>query len=285
MNGGIYTITSPSGLQYVGSAASFSKRWYRHRKGLKEGTHYNKRLLAASRKYGPDGFVFKILLICEPKDQVFYEQRAIDVLKPKYNICAVAGSCVGVKQSAEAIAKRVAKMRGRQVSQETREKIAAAHRGRKMPESFRLAMIGRKHTAETKAKVSASKRDRCTPELRQRLRVANLGKKRPPRSVEWCQKISQSKCGRTPTLETRAKMSASAKARTPMNVEVRAKISSAVKALWVDRPRPTHWKCGHEAITENRLKYGGCKVCRRTYSRERARAKAAVRAASRLEAA
>lgn len=52
MNCGVYTITSPSGKQYVGSAIVFYKRWSAHRRALEMGRHENKRLMYGGLEEG-----------------------------------------------------------------------------------------------------------------------------------------------------------------------------------------------------------------------------------------
>ena len=80
-------------------------------------------------KYDEQNFEFKIQLVCAPENLLFYEQRAIDILKPEYNILKVAGSRLGAKfsestkakwsairkgvvQTPEHVAKRVSKIKG-----------------------------------------------------------------------------------------------------------------------------------------------------------------------------
>jgi group I intron endonuclease len=143
---GIYTITSPSGGQYVGSAVKIRNRWNGHKKALRKGTHKNAKLQNAWNKYGEAAMTFAVALICRPVDLLLYEQAFIDVKKPQYNICLVAGSSFGVKrsdeyrlaksqklkgvkQSAELVAARVAGLIGHVVSIETRAKIGAKHIG------------------------------------------------------------------------------------------------------------------------------------------------------------
>jgi len=98
---GIYTITSPSGKQYVGSAVNIDIRCNRHKRLLRTGEHYNRVLQNAANKYGVESLVFSRLLICRIEDLVIFEQRSIDILKPSYNICLMAGSMLGYKHTNE----------------------------------------------------------------------------------------------------------------------------------------------------------------------------------------
>ena len=194
MNTGIYAIESPSGNQYIGSAIDIKRRWRRHRKDLRNGSHGNKSLVRSAKKYGIDSFSFRILLICLPQHLLMYEQAAIDGLKPKYNLAPIAGSSLGIKRSSEFRRKISAALRQRIITPETRARIGNVHRGKKLPihviealvagrarnpmsieqrrknakamhtteakERKRMAMIGRSVSQETRAKISASLKGR-----------------------------------------------------------------------------------------------------------------------------
>lgn len=135
MTSGIYSITSPSGKFYIGSAVDFNKRWAVHRSLLKKGSHHSRGLQRAATKYGLDKLTFCQVLICCQKDLIFYEQLLLDGLNPTYNSNPIAGSClgakfsqktkdamsaarVGVRQTAEHIQKRTAKLLGARRSPE-----------------------------------------------------------------------------------------------------------------------------------------------------------------------
>ena len=96
---GIYKITSPSEKMYIGSAIRFKKRWHLHLHKLRHGKHENSKLQKSFNKYGECNLKFSILLICSKHDLLFFEQRVLDILKPEYNICTIAGSSFGVKRS------------------------------------------------------------------------------------------------------------------------------------------------------------------------------------------
>lgn len=90
---GIYAITCiKTGKQYVGSAKHIWNRWKDHRKHLKQGDHANIHLQRAWDKYGSAEFGFSVLEdVLLFKDLVEREQHWIDTLKPKFNICQIAG--------------------------------------------------------------------------------------------------------------------------------------------------------------------------------------------------
>lgn len=143
MAAGIYEITAPSGHRYIGSAVDIERRWVRHRKDLRAGKHGNINLQRAAAKYGADRLAFNVLIICAPADALMFEQRAIDGLRPTYNIAPVAGSSRGIKRSAEFKAKVSRGLQGRIVSAETRAKIGAKHRGKKLsPDHVRMWHAG-----------------------------------------------------------------------------------------------------------------------------------------------
>ena len=152
MCNGVYRIRNLINNQcYIGSVAwrgGFSQRWYRHQRELKKQEHHSLKLQNAWNKYGSDAFVFEILLYCEPKDCLIYEQIALDHYQLKYNISLVAYCPMLGRQHTE---DTKAKMRqanlGRKHSQETREKIRQA----KMGNTYRR---GQKHSDDVKAKLS-----------------------------------------------------------------------------------------------------------------------------------
>jgi len=133
---GIYTIVHrEKGKRYIGSAVNIRLRRNEHYKRLRRGIHENRHLQHAWNKYGESAFQFKPLLICAPKDLLSYEQRCFDGYKPEYNICPTARSKLGVACSPETREKIAAAQRGRTLgphSAEWIENSAAARRGLKL---------------------------------------------------------------------------------------------------------------------------------------------------------
>ena len=71
-------------------------------KMLRDGNHHSPYLQRAYDKYGEDAIVFTILETAVGKEELLaLEQKYIDDLKPKYNVCKFARSCLGVKRSKE----------------------------------------------------------------------------------------------------------------------------------------------------------------------------------------
>ena len=166
---GVYIITAISGKQYVGSAINFASRWRVHKHHLRNGTHPNAKLQAAWNKHGAVSFKFERLLICDREDVLFYEQRAINVLKPWYNILQIAGHSTGYKHTPETRAGFSAARKGVSHgprSEETKEKIRAKQIGVKRGSA----------SLETKEKLCIASTAAMTPEARQHLSKINSGK-------------------------------------------------------------------------------------------------------------
>lgn len=118
---------------------------------------------------------------------------------------------------------------GAKLSDETKEKIAAAHRGKKLTPEHLAKMsdsargeknpfFGKTHTPETGAKISAANRGRkWSDESRAKLSASLTGIRHTPRTTTW-----------THTDETKKKMSDAAKRRPAKSAETRAKISASL---------------------------------------------------------
>lgn len=201
---GIYSITSPSGSRYVGSAVDIGRRWSRHRVEMRSGIHGNAGLRRAAAKYGVENIRFSVLLVCRPQDVLFYEQRAIDIINPEYNIARIAGSSAGIVRSAEFKRKVSEGSKGRIVTAETRAKIGEKHRGKTIPLHMIEALRERNRlnplsieTLRERAKAMH------TPEARAKQTAAKIGR---PVSEETRTKISAALKGHLVSEETRQKI-------------------------------------------------------------------------------
>lgn len=165
---GIYRITQVStGLFYIGSSIDIFTRWRQHKYAFsKPGSKgANPRLTEAWNICGESDFLFEIIETCEPTKAILLEreQHYIDTLKPTFNIAHKAGSRLGSKASDETKAKMSAAMVGKNVgkvrSAETREKLreAATNISDETREKMAASKRGRKASEETKAKMRTSK--------------------------------------------------------------------------------------------------------------------------------
>ena len=229
---GIYSITNTvTGHQYIGSAINLSKRKREHMAALRRGDHGNVPLRRAWWKHGEDCFRFSALLLCNASNLLFYEQRAIDVFQPIYNICKVAGSRLGARYSEEA-KRRLSEQRRSAprtdaqlrhlrsladsargtvrgpMSADVKRKISSSTAGKRLSQEhvakIAAASKGRLHSEEAKAKISAALRGRKKPPLSDAHRAAisarHSGRKHSPDSIE---RMRQAALRRSPELLAR----------------------------------------------------------------------------------
>ena len=104
---GIYKIINKlNGDCYIGSSIKLKDRRSRHFRDLKNGVHHSIVLQRAVDKYEIENFEFEIIEECSKEELLIKEQYYMDLLSPKYNICKIAGSPLGTKQSKEACEKK-----------------------------------------------------------------------------------------------------------------------------------------------------------------------------------
>lgn len=210
---------------YVGStSASFSKRWYQHRRDFRKGTN-SPHLQRAWDKYGEAAFEFSILQEILPiqgesvqqrKARVLKaEQEWINILQPYYNICPTAGSRLGSKQTEETkelIKKRMSTLEAKvkmtegqnrrwsAITEDERKVLYAARVGKSIHSDAHKAHLSeianeQLNSPEAIAKRAATKKgQKRTEEQRQRMREAQA--RRAPMTDEqktaWRSKISAS---------------------------------------------------------------------------------------------
>lgn len=106
MTCGIYVIENANtGARYIGSSVNMRRRRKEHFVALRQGKHPSGYLQNSFSKHGEAAFSFRPLLECGTDDLLYFEQRAMDVMQPEYNVAAVAGSSRGIKRSAESVAR------------------------------------------------------------------------------------------------------------------------------------------------------------------------------------
>jgi len=137
---GIYRITSqihPDRI-YIGSSVRIDRRWKEHLKMLRSNKHANVKLMGHVNKYGIEDLVFSIVesfVFISKEHLLSREQYYIDTLHPSFNMCMVAGSCLGIKQSEERCRKNGDRKRGntyfkgRHHTEEAKQKNREKHLG------------------------------------------------------------------------------------------------------------------------------------------------------------
>lgn len=171
----------PNGRQYIGSTVDYANRQKVHRSSLRHGKHHSALLQQDYAESAGSGVVFVVLLICREDDLFFFEQRAMDVLEPAYNVMQFAEANWGYAHTDEAKAKMSAFRKGRPLGPKTE-----AHRL-----AISKALTGRQPSPEARAKMSASRK----------------GAKRPPFSDAHRKAIAAAKLGTTRSDALKKKMS------------------------------------------------------------------------------
>jgi group I intron endonuclease len=91
----------------------------------------------AVNKHGLENFAFEIILYCDPCNTLYYEQKLLDALKPRYNCAVVAGHPTMGRKHSEATKKLIGSYhKNKIVSEDTRHRLSASvsslgHRGEK----------------------------------------------------------------------------------------------------------------------------------------------------------
>jgi len=122
-----------TGKSYIGSAKCLSVRlntYYSTSKLKKSLERGSSAIHSALLKYGYGKFKLEILEYCEVDVLISREQYYLDILKPEYNICKIAGSTSGKVHS-----------------KSTKEKIGKSIKGKNHP------WFGKHHTFETREKI------------------------------------------------------------------------------------------------------------------------------------
>jgi hypothetical protein len=199
-------------------------------------------------------------------------------------LCDSDGRAIRAKvdpKSPETRAKLSAAFRGRKLTPEHRAKLSAARRRRAPPSQetrakWSSAARGRKLSPEVRARMSAAQKalvlknpERITalhsfrkppsPETRAKISATLKGRTLPPEQVA---KAAAAHKGKKRTQETRAKMSAAMKGR-PISPEARAKISATLKGRTIPpetRAKISAAHLGRKLSPETRAKLSGAAI-------------------------
>ena len=238
-NSGVYKIQNKiNGKLYIGSSVDLKFRFSCHLNDLRANRN-SIYLQRAWNKYGENNFDFKVLLFCDKKNILFYEQRFIDKLNAcnvliGYNLCPIAGSPLGIKHTQMAKKNMSDGRKGMKLSDSHKcnigksmkrnlpktvfkKGVSSWNKGKKMllkqKEKISESLLGNipSEEARTNMKIAQLKRwdtIPCSNETRKKLRLANIGKKHSEAAKI---KMRESAKGRILSLETRKKISQKAK--------------------------------------------------------------------------
>lgn len=207
---GIYAIVNTqNGKFYLGSAKRFGPRWREHTRKLRGQIHHSQHLQAAWNKWGEPSFTTLLLERVDNEDALLSrEEEWLKSTRPfdrsiGYNVCESA----------------IAVMRGRMVSESTRQKISKANLGKKCgPRSPEYCM----HMSEQR------KGKPLPDKMHAAALAANTGR---PCSIEKRLKISQAQKGRpgykwTDEQKQRASESRRGRPGKPLSDQAKAKLSA-----------------------------------------------------------
>ncbi len=215
-------VNKVTGRRYIGSSYDIWKRWIVHRRILRIGKHHSPYLQHSWDKHGEGAFSIELLETVEdrstllPREQFWIDHCDATNNIAGFNVNRFAASCLGTPKSAEHKAKisasRLGKPRpaevlaklhagranhiyteaerngarerqlGKLLSPETRAKISAAHKGKKLsPERIERARLARtdwRFTDEQRAKMSAARKGKrkgpMSDETKAKLRTSQL---------------------------------------------------------------------------------------------------------------
>lgn len=143
-----------TGKSYIGSSISLSARFrcYYSLTYLKKRVEKGSSIIYSSLlKHGYFNFSIDILEYCEASLLIQKEQYYIDLFKPNYNILEKAGSRFGTKQSEETRQLISRALKGRTFSDEFKAKLRIAF---KLRRGAKTSFFGKSHTIETINKIS-----------------------------------------------------------------------------------------------------------------------------------
>jgi group I intron endonuclease len=155
---GVYTITNTVNNKiYIGKSNDVKGRWNYHVWRLKNNKHNNFHLQSAWNKFGKNVFKFSIIEECKEEDlfnREYYWITTLNTINTKIGYNIEYSQLNGTKI----------------VSEETRQKIGNASRGRKQTKESIEKMINTKkergtgkHSEETKKKLSELQKGRKSP--------------------------------------------------------------------------------------------------------------------------
>jgi group I intron endonuclease len=184
---GIYKIQSIVKQErfYIGSSLNLEYRWKCHLIELKNNHHHSKKLQRHFNKYGESDLIFIVVEPCFPQFLLQREQYYIDILKPFFNICLVAVSRLGTKDSPKRIEEKRILMIGNAYSignQNTKGKHWKV--GKEGRNNMSKGKIGKHHSEQHKQNMRHPHRNPISEEKKK-----NMGRKKG--CVPWNKGLKQ----------------------------------------------------------------------------------------------
>lgn len=231
---GIYAIVNRlDGKRYIGSAVDLKSRWRLHRRELNRGVHCNSKLQRAWVKHGAAAFGFIILENCPRVELLAREQAAFARFSPEYNICQVAGSCLGVIHTPSARGNMAAAKIGRRLQADHKASISLGSK-EMWAERRRCGAPPQRHSKprciKHREKISAA----ATARWAARRAAGIPNKKHRPRSEEQRQKASAA------ARAAWERIKAEGRSFRPFSAEHRKNLSVAAKRRQARRKETTH---------------------------------------------
>ena len=146
------------------------KRIVKHISDLECNSHHSPKMQNSWNKYGADQFEIEVLQDVKEERLIHIEQIWIDVIKPNFNICKIAGRRVGYVESEETRRRKSEALRGKKRTPEQIENIRRSQLGKTLSEEHR-AKCGRKGTPKPEG-------------FGEKIRAARTGTKMSPEAVE-----------------------------------------------------------------------------------------------------
>lgn len=189
---GVYGIHNKlNGKMYIGSASAngkkpcekgFRSRLDAHKRDLRKNCHHAKKLQYAYNKYVREGVdlddVFEVIIIeLAPIDECLdVEQMYLDAQQPFYNSCPLAGSMRSFSPSEETRQKMSKARKGRRNSEEAYRKSSesikrfyASEEGIEVRKRISRLATGRSPSVETRQKISKNRKNKFHSEETKRL--------------------------------------------------------------------------------------------------------------------
>lgn len=157
----LYRLIFPNGKMYFGVSNNPARRWHEHRKSASHGSHLP--VACAIRKFGADAVILERLAVGDGAYILDLERAAIarfNSLKPAgYNL--LPGGQMSPLSDPAIAAAVGAKIRGRQVSAETRKAMSDGQKGAvrtpEMRQKLSILLRGKPKSAQTRQRMSEAK--------------------------------------------------------------------------------------------------------------------------------